>query len=167
MLGSSHCAVIAEWLPGKTYKLLYRATRDGFTALAFHTKCDNQGPTVTVITSGKNVFGGYSEASWDSHSVWKTGHAFIFTLSNPHNIPPTKFLPGSNPSPTAISCKKKDGPSFGGGYDIHVSDNSNVNAESYTFFPISFIDSTRKGYTLFTGKKNFTTTEIEVYAVLP
>ena len=49
-----------EWL------LLYRASRDGFNASAFHERCDNIGPTVTVVKSGSNVFGGFTERAWAS-----------------------------------------------------------------------------------------------------
>eukprot|EP00957_Ditylum_brightwellii_P085790 6525358-Ditylum_brightwellii.AAC.1 len=36
---------------GFATKLLYRASRDGWGASKFHSKCDNQGPTLTVIRS--------------------------------------------------------------------------------------------------------------------
>ena len=49
-----------EWL------LLYRASRDGFNGSAFHERCDNIGPTVTVVKSGSNVFGGFTERAWAS-----------------------------------------------------------------------------------------------------
>eukprot|EP01022_Parablepharisma_sp_SALTPOND_P020102 TRINITY_DN3567_c0_g1_i2.p1 TRINITY_DN3567_c0_g1~~TRINITY_DN3567_c0_g1_i2.p1 ORF type:complete len:221 (-),score=12.43 TRINITY_DN3567_c0_g1_i2:481-1143(-) len=41
--------------------LLYQGSRDGYTASVFRNKCDNMGPTVTVIEShlGK-VFGGFT-----------------------------------------------------------------------------------------------------------
>ena len=44
--------------------LLYRATSNGWTAANFHTCCDNNGPTVTVVRSGNYVFGGYTEQNW-------------------------------------------------------------------------------------------------------
>ena len=44
--------------------LLYRASRDGWAASNFHSCCDNKGPTVTVIKSGNNIFGGYTDQSW-------------------------------------------------------------------------------------------------------
>jgi len=47
-------------------KLLYCASRDGWRASDFHSCCDNQGPTVTVIKSGNYIFGGYTEKSWNS-----------------------------------------------------------------------------------------------------
>ena len=45
------CEVLREWIPPPHIhsRLLYRATRDGFTAKAFHERCDGEGPrTVTV-----------------------------------------------------------------------------------------------------------------------
>ena len=47
-----------------TCSLLYRASRDGWTASNFHERCDNKGPTVTVVLSGTNIFGGFTEQSW-------------------------------------------------------------------------------------------------------
>ena len=49
-------------------KLLYRASRDGWTASNFHSYCDNKGPTVTVVKSGNYIFGGYTDTSWDGKS---------------------------------------------------------------------------------------------------
>ena len=47
--------------------LLYRATRDGFTNQAFHTKCDGKENTITIIKSNLNyVFGGYASSAWNS-----------------------------------------------------------------------------------------------------
>ena len=47
---------------------LYRGSRDGFTAGAFHEKCDKKGETITIIRNEdngqKNIFGGYSSKSW-------------------------------------------------------------------------------------------------------
>ena len=47
-----------------TCSLLYRASRDGWAASNFHERCDNKGPTVTVVLSGTNIFGGFTEQSW-------------------------------------------------------------------------------------------------------
>ena len=52
-----------EWL------LLYRASRDGSYGSAFHKRCDNIGPTVTVVKSGANVFGGFTERAWTSKTA--------------------------------------------------------------------------------------------------
>ena len=64
-----HRKILKGWLPEVLvgeWRLLFRASRDGFAASAFHSKCDNKGPTVTVVKSGANIFGGFTEKSWIS-----------------------------------------------------------------------------------------------------
>ena len=52
-------------------KLLYRASSNGWAASNFHSRCDNKGPTVTVVKSGNYIFGGYTEQHWDGKSNFK------------------------------------------------------------------------------------------------
>ena len=35
------------------WQLLYKASKDGFSAVAFHTKCDGHSPTFTVVLVSK------------------------------------------------------------------------------------------------------------------
>ena len=68
LTNEEHRSVLNRWLSpqdGK-WKLLFRGSRDGFEAQTFHSKCDNRGPTVTIVKSGNYIFGGFSEKSWDS-----------------------------------------------------------------------------------------------------
>ena len=61
--------VLKSWLPEAMkgeYRLLFRASRDGFAASTFHFQCDNEGPTVAVVKSGENIFGGFTEKPWAS-----------------------------------------------------------------------------------------------------
>jgi hypothetical protein len=52
------------WLNQK-WKLIYRATRDGFGATDFHSKCDRYQNSLMIIKSTKGyVFGGYTEKNW-------------------------------------------------------------------------------------------------------
>jgi BTB/POZ domain-containing protein KCTD9 len=62
--------------------LLYRATRDGFTVQAFHSKCDGKGNTITIIKNNLNyVFGGYASSAWNSSgNPINDPNAFIFSL---------------------------------------------------------------------------------------
>ena len=64
----NHRSLLTGWLPSQEgkWRLLYRASRDGFAAATFHSKCDNKGPTVTIVKSGNNIFGGFAEESWTS-----------------------------------------------------------------------------------------------------
>ena len=68
LTNEEHRRVLKYWLSpheGK-WRLLFRGSRDGFAAAIFHSKCDNQGPTVTIVKSGNNIFGGFTELSWGS-----------------------------------------------------------------------------------------------------
>ena len=67
LTNEEHRRVLKTWLPIKSeWRLLFRASRDGFAALAFHSKCDNKGPTVTVVKSSGNIFGGFTGNAWKS-----------------------------------------------------------------------------------------------------
>ena len=72
----AHRRILTGWLTahGGEWRLLYRASRDGFRAATFHARCDNKGPTVTIVKSGSNIFGGFTEMSWQS------GECFFFLL---------------------------------------------------------------------------------------
>ena len=70
-------------------KLQYRASRDGFSAQNFHTKCDTVENSLTMIksTDGK-IFGGFVKKAWDSTGNGYTDFkAFIFSLVNKENKP--------------------------------------------------------------------------------
>ena len=73
-----HRKILKGWLPEAMvgeWRLLFRASRDGFAASAFHSKCDNKGPTVTVVRSGANIFGGFTEKPWTN-----AGSKFLLQL---------------------------------------------------------------------------------------
>jgi hypothetical protein len=148
--------------------LIYKATRDGFGVSDFHRCCDNQGPTMTVIQSkeGGFLFGGYTSVSWKSVGdyVADNNNPFIFTLTNPHGIPPTKY--SIQHTQHSIYDDRQYGPTFGGGHDLYVCDNSQTATGSYTRFPTSYIDTTNRGNDTFTGNKNFQTSDIEVYRLV-
>ena len=74
ILSSDQSETLVNWLKGSrtitsdSDKLLYRASRNGWSASNFHSCCDNKGPTVTVVKSGNYIFRGYTEQSWDGRS---------------------------------------------------------------------------------------------------
>lgn len=59
-------ALTSDWLPKAcVFTVLYRGSRDGMTAAAFHARCDNKGPTLLLVRSDNGCcFGGYASASW-------------------------------------------------------------------------------------------------------
>eukprot|EP00026_Physarum_polycephalum_P010145 Phypoly_transcript_10297.p1 GENE.Phypoly_transcript_10297~~Phypoly_transcript_10297.p1 ORF type:complete len:371 (+),score=57.43 Phypoly_transcript_10297:26-1138(+) len=159
---------IKEWLPTSRFRLIYKATLDGFHAGAFHHFCDNKGPTLTIIRDKEYIFGGYSPISWESsfygYYKWQP-NCFIFTISNPHYIPPTRYLlkPGST---NGVYISSEFCSSFGSGCDLKVDANANLHtSKSYTNFPHDYVDTTGKGNTTFTGSKHFCANEVEVYGL--
>ena len=72
LTNEEHQRTLKGWLPTDLkgeWRLLFRASRDGFAGQTFHSKCDNKGPTVTVVKSGANVFGGFTEISWTAGNI--------------------------------------------------------------------------------------------------
>ncbi|CAF3618799.1 unnamed protein product [Rotaria sp. Silwood1] len=153
---------------GKTnqqWELIYKASRDGFDANAFHSRCNNKGPTMTIIQSNNNyLFGGYTAIPWTSNVTYVNDTtAFLFTLTNPHDISPTKYLINPGNIGSAVYHHSAYGPTFGSGHDIYLANVSNSNNSSYIGFPSGYVDTTGKGNNTFTGARNFTTSDIEVY----
>ena len=140
----------------KKIELIYRGSRDGTLSKNFHEKCDNKGPTITLIKNEKgNIFGGFSSISWTSQNNNKQApNSFLFTLTNIYGINPTKFQLKNNNDSCAIVDYSNYGATFGAGSDLYVSNDFNNNNDSYSYFPCSYEDSIGKGKSIFTGNTN-------------
>jgi hypothetical protein len=160
---------------GKSFRLLYRGSRDGFRAADFHGKCDGHGNTLTVILDrNRYVFGGYTPLEWESreravNDTYKCDESlkgFVFTLKNPHNTTAKKFSLKADKKRTAICCDPAFGPTFGV-YDLLVADSCNANSNSHTMnLGLTYNNYTGlDGKTFFTGSTNFRVKEIEVFEI--
>ena len=91
------------------FKLLYSAKRDGDNVKAFHDKCDNKAPTITIVETQKGIiFGGYTEAQWNCREgPCQEQNSFCFSLTNNK-----KYLQNKG-SKDSIFCHPKYGPWFG------------------------------------------------------
>ncbi|KAK8797571.1 hypothetical protein WA158_005917 [Blastocystis sp. Blastoise] len=151
---------LVNWLgKEKKWKLLFRAREHNYSANEFHKYCDNQGETVTIIKhKGKNnhinIFGGYTDQSWDSNSGNKpASKEFLFTLNNEHNIPPTQYLHNGNGR--GILCASNWGPVFGGGCDILINDNCHTtNSNAWTVSQSFTTVNTPQKHSLFVNTAN-------------
>ena len=142
-----------------------KASRDGFSPDVFHSKCDNQGPTFTIIqTTTGYLLGGFAGVSWKSAGKVSNPNSFIFTLTNPHKLTPTK-LELKDSSKFSMHDHPSFGPSFGGGSDICVTKVPNQ-FNGCAINLSSFKDTTGYGNTLFAGKPYFTANEIEVFRLM-
>jgi hypothetical protein len=161
----------------KNARLLYRATRDGFNASSFHRKCDSVSKTITIIKTDSNyVFGGFTSAYWNSIDDWVSDEkAFLFSLrrNGVSNNEKFNLKFDSWQSSYSIYASYSSGPSFGGGYDIYICDNSNIQPSSSSYFcnsyecPSKCTDSSdswhcERSY-LAGSYEKWLTTEIEVY----
>jgi len=167
-LNNSNCFSSIITFSKKGWELVYKATKDGFTCNAFHQKCNNKGETVAVIQSTNgNIFGGYTPLSWqDTGSYTNDQRCFIFSLVNKDNKPCKIDNQGTNKNSQYNSSGY--GPTFGGGHDLYICDNSNSNTSSYTNLGYSFrfvggIYGSNEAKNFLAGSYNFQTKEIEVF----
>ncbi|KAK8809598.1 hypothetical protein WA158_000541 [Blastocystis sp. Blastoise] len=166
---------LVNWLgKEKKWKLLFRASEHNYLASEFHNYCDNKGETVTLIkhighNNQINIFGGYTDQSWNSNSGdISPSKEFIFTLSNEHGIPPTKY--DHNHHGRGICCSSSCGPIFGQGSDICMHSNCHTTSDQAWTESRSFTTvNTPQKSSLFVNTNNantrnlFTVEEYEVW----
>lgn len=121
--------LILSWMPKKVknFELLYDSIKDGTNTGAFHKKCDGKKPTITFVKTKKNRrFGGYTEKCWNESSgnYIADEKSFIFSIDEKEKYPVSQ---------TKYSIYNNDsfGPTFGGGYDLYISNFCNQNNTSY------------------------------------
>jgi hypothetical protein len=161
-------ALFAEFR-GKRFTLLWRGSRDGFGARHFHGRCDGHAPTLALIhdTEG-NIFGGFTPAKWESVPKWEykadpSLKSFLFTLKNPHNLPPTKFPLKLEQKESAIFCLSSCGPHFG---NIYISDDCDASPSNDSSLGRTDANGTGlDGQKVLTGSQYFTVKEIEVFEI--
>lgn len=102
--------ILKGWLPTEMegeWRLLFRASRDGFGSESFHSKCDKKGPTITIARSGEYIFGGFTEESWRRKvfhtvllNIWLGGYSVNFWAGVCRWI--LKPFPYTRPNPAAF-----------------------------------------------------------------
>ncbi|KAF0519663.1 kinase-like protein [Gigaspora margarita] len=137
------------------FKLLIRGSRDGFSAPIFHRRCDNKGPTVTIIKvkDKDEILGGYNPFNWESPIESKycyTTKSFIFSLDY-NNLEHSIFSKAKHHE--SIKTGMHNGPYFRG--DLCFSENF-ITGESYHLYYEKQIRSERK----------FSIGEYEVFQVI-
>lgn len=174
-----------EWLPHSCFQLLYRSSRDGNSARAFHRVCDGRGPTLTLVKGvDRSVCGGYASVSWSCEGLVADPHAFVFNVtaltemrSHPHLS--TVSLPGCHrffqrPPVTrrALLCDASSGPTWVSALEVRSMKGSGAGVFDAGR---SFIDHpwVREGAGLerlqyYLGRHaGWVPEEVEVYAVTP
>ncbi|RGB35293.1 hypothetical protein C1646_667821 [Rhizophagus diaphanus] len=127
LVNRKHIALIVSWIDKKRGKnkyklnLLYRASRDGNTPLAFHAKCDNKGATIIIarVKNSKQIVGGYNPLFWDSsNSCNSTKNSFLFSFTDKNDLQSAKVV-YSKGDLNSIRSYSQWGPVFG--TDLHAA----------------------------------------------
>jgi hypothetical protein len=161
----------------KRFSLLWRGSRDGFSAKDFHSRCDGHANTLTLILDTKgDIFGGFTPIEWESR-VWNgnfryedncqkadpSQKSFLFTLENPHNFPAQRFALKAAGKGDALRCRFDRGPSFN---DLWICNKCNAYGDSGTNLGRRYTNNTGlDGEKVFTGSKCFKVKEIEVFEI--
>ncbi|CAG8562215.1 291_t:CDS:2 [Paraglomus occultum] len=175
IISNSQASLIALWIDGKTltekmplkalmpmsygFKLLYRGSRDGFSAKMFHNRCDNKGPTIVVVriekkqdekkqdekkqdekkqdeynkTGVREVIGGYNPIGWSSPKQveWReTSDSFIFSMGDGNLRKANVERIQEDNRKQAIQLSEQLGPCFGF-YDIKIIDEAHECKSNY------------------------------------
>jgi hypothetical protein len=160
---------------GSAFELIYRGSRDGFSAKDFHDRCDGRASTVTLIKTPQGfVFGGYTPSRWESGPPLgkfiadETLKSFLFTVKNPHNTNPRRFPIKADKKAKAIFVDPGCGPTFGGGAEIAIASNCDAKAANSTRgFGNAYVNDTGiDGKIFFSGEPAFVVKEIEIFEVI-
>jgi len=113
------------------------------------------------------IAGGYASVSWASRGgLVFDSNAFLFTLTNPSNMPLKLAVAESN---SALRDYVTYGPTFGYGPDLHISDGSNANTINNIYSSSSYSHPNgNSGYAsgvFMLGAGNFQVAEVEVFVV--
>lgn len=158
-------------------KSIYRATRNGFSSLDFHSNCDGVSNTLTIIkTNNGKRFGGYTEAKWSSdidgtlHGYQKDKNAFIFRIGN-SSVNFSYEILECLPNKPAIYNHIEYGPCFGEGHEICISSNCDNNYKSYSHLGLSYIHKdfrykSKISSSYLAGEGQFKVKEIEIFELL-
>mmetsp|Transcript_9594 Transcript_9594/g.14166 ORF Transcript_9594/g.14166 Transcript_9594/m.14166 type:complete len:568 (-) Transcript_9594:29-1732(-) len=149
------------------WKLIYRATRDGWTSQNWHSKVDNKGATLTLLRhSNGSIFGGYTPIKWMSTGADKyDDHSWIFSLKNPHDNKSYKFPKIPNIRQRSVYHASGYGPWFGNN-DIIIYSNPNTSTSSNAKLGKAYdYKLSHNAQSFFTGQNNFTLNEIETFVI--
>ena len=139
-------------------RLLYRLTTDGDAASTFHSKCNYQGYTLSLIRNTKGYrCGGFTSKNWTSCGNYVNDpNAFLFSLEYKEQY---FTCDGIN----AIYDNGSYGPTFGNGNDLYIANNCTQNNSSYCNFPYSY--GGVRARVLNGGFYTLKVNEIEVYKI--
>ena len=85
-------------------------------------------------------------------------------MMNPQGVAPSK-IPLVRDQQYAIFSDSDYGPTFGGGHDLHISNNANTSGTSYSILGRTYELPTGQQSTFFTGAQYYNVTDYEVFGI--
>ena len=146
-----------------SYKLIYKATTDGFTSKAFYAAVQEFEPILVLIKSQTNfIFGGYTRISYilpfESELIpHRDCHSKVFSLTNRKIFP----YPKGSKKPSTYTLKGHIAKFM----TWNISDGCDQKCQSKVYKNGSFL--IKNPEVLAGTAKPFTVKEIEVYHVVP
>ena len=164
VLMTRHQGTVDTLLPGKTLSLLFRASRDGFTASAFHAKCNGNANVFVVLKSTTHyVASAYSSVAFTSSGNFVAAplnSCWLNALeSSGGTLSSVKFLNNADAAESICDISTY-GPIFGGGFDLMVPNRFDVNPGSCATALTTYKAMTP---TSLFGVADFLLSELEVY----
>ena len=147
-----------------TFKLLYRASRDGWLVSDFHRLCDEKGPTVVIVkVYNGRLCGGYCSIGWRSSGGWQHDNkSFLFSLNSLKKFNASQQGHGGH-----VWWNSAKGPYFGdnGSLELYPSPMNQANTSYCLNDKKSLtVPGDSQGNSELTGMKDrFTCAEVEVY----
>jgi len=145
-------------------KLIFKASENNFSAAKFHEAVDNISFTITVVETPSGLkIGGFNNIAWVKRSSSGTNYLkdysylnFLFSLT--HNSKHRHFRYPER----AIAHDPNDGPRFGGGSDLYISNECNKKEMSYIHLGNTYEVGNNSN---FANKVRFYCEEYEVYKI--
>ena len=103
------------------------------------------------------------------YSYKNSSSSFLFSLRNKDCLAPFIANIKQGQEQHAIFCNSSYGPTFGGGHDLRICNNSHQVSQSYSSFghtyqlPTGYVYGNEQAMNLLAGQYQFLTTEIEVF----
>lgn len=143
-----------------TYKLCYRASRDGWSSSTFHSRCDNLGPTVTLGRVGTEQgiagsrFGGFASRSWQPNANYMVAPgSWLFRIVD-ETVERSRSVTNWN---NAMYSRSTYCPTFGGGHDLYLDSTCRSGSSNKNSYELP------GGSNWLAGTSSFRLDELEVF----
>ena len=146
---------------------IFIASEDGFSSEAFKSKCNGKTNTVTIAkTNFGKLIGGFTPIAWETPTegthVYEEDQSetcFLFSLTLNEKYPLKSGL-----RQFAVCNTQSYGPLFGGGSDLEIVDECNVNYNSFSGTDHTYMSKRQPEE--FYGDKKYLVEDYEIYQVV-